>query len=89
MPHCLHGRRLQGFVADVEPTTAQVLASYDSGAPVVTEARIGQGSAVLLGYEAALSVFRRDLPEGEGWLVSYTLGDLRPPLPVRERWLTA
>lgn len=78
VPRCLHGRRLQGFVADIEPTTALVLAASDSGKPAVTEARVGQGSAVVLNYEAALGIFRRDFPEGEDWLVRYTLGGLRP-----------
>lgn len=36
-----------------EPTTAQVLASFDDGAPAITINRLGEGEAVLLNWQAA------------------------------------
>jgi beta-galactosidase len=79
VPRALDGRALTGFVADLAPTRARTLAAYDGGGAAVTEATVGEGSAVILGYEASLAC----LKPGNAWaqerLARWTMGDLRSP----------
>jgi beta-galactosidase len=72
------GLALDGFVAGLEATDARVLGSADRGAPLVTEHQHGQGSAVLLGYEASLMCFEQGAEEAEERLVRHALGDHEP-----------
>jgi len=52
----LRGEVLEGFTAELAPTTATVLAEYDKrGKPAITENKLGKGSAVLLGCQASLN----------------------------------
>ncbi|MCC5846529.1 MAG: beta-galactosidase trimerization domain-containing protein [Verrucomicrobia bacterium] len=49
----LRGEALDGFVCDLTPTTAKVLETYDDRDwPAITENRLEDGTAVLLGVEA-------------------------------------
>ena len=79
VPRSLSGRRLSGFVLDMTVTGAKVLAPYDNGKPAVTENRFGDGTAVILGYEASLSCARPGNEAAEKELVAYALGPHRPP----------
>ncbi len=54
----LDGNALKGYVCDLIPTQAEVKATYDNGRPAITENRLGKGSAVILGWEAARSCYR-------------------------------
>ncbi len=54
----LEGMELEGYTADLSPSTAKVLAEYDHGSPAITENQLGEGTAVLLGWEAARSCYR-------------------------------
>ena len=71
--------RLQGFVASMTPTRARVLARYDDGAPAILENRYGQGTSVILGYEASSNCHRQGNTAGERMLRQYALGEI--PLP--------
>ncbi len=70
---------LRGFTMDATPTTARVLARYDTGKPAILERSLGRGQAVLLGYEASLGTFKPGHTEREARLVGYTLGRHKPP----------
>lgn len=52
----LKGQELEGFTAEITPTTATVLAEYDKrNKPAITENKLGKGTAVLLGCQASLN----------------------------------
>jgi beta-galactosidase len=70
---------LDGFVAAMTPTSAKTLASYDDGKPAILENRLGKGSAVMLGYEAAQSCFNPGNADNERRLLQYALGQLSSP----------
>ena len=69
---------LFGYTADLKPTTAEVLATYDSGKPAVTENKLGKGSAVILGWEAARSCYLPDNHLAQERLVEALLGGSQP-----------
>jgi beta-galactosidase len=83
VPRKLFGQTLAGFVADLAPTSARTVAAFDNGLPAITEARVGEGSGVILGYEASLSCFKPGNTQAEEWLVRHALGDLEPPYVCR------
>lgn len=70
---------LKGFVADMTPTTAKVVARYNNGRPAVMENRMGKGTAVILGYEASQMCARPGRDDVEAMLVRQTLGSYRAP----------
>ena len=70
---------INGFVATMTPTTAKTSAHYDDGKPAILEHRLGKGSAVILGYEAAYSCFKPGNTDGEEMLLRYTLDELTSP----------
>lgn len=72
------GLALEGFIAGLQPTDAQIVATADRGDPLVTEHRVGDGSAVVLGYEASLMSFAPGAEAAEARLVRYALGDHAP-----------
>lgn len=75
----LEGRDIKGFVVDLTPTHAIVLASYDNGKPAITEARTGKGTAVLLGYEASMMCFKPGSVKSEVLLLRRALGEYKSP----------
>jgi beta-galactosidase len=79
VPRQLRGRELTGFVLDLDSTAARVAETYDDGSPAVTENRLGEGTAVVLGYEASLAAFASPGGVEQGWLVSDALGELKSP----------
>ncbi|MFP4106023.1 MAG: beta-galactosidase [Phycisphaerae bacterium] len=50
-PMQLNGSEIDGFYGDIVPTDARVLSRFADGRPAVTEAKIGKGSAVLIGFD--------------------------------------
>lgn len=70
---------LDGWCADLTLHGAQALATYDSGAPAITEHRLGAGSAVILGWDASLQCFHPGHAAHQTALVTHTLGTLRAP----------
>lgn len=68
-----------GWCADLTLHGAQARATYDSGAPAITEHRLGRGTAVILGWDASLQCFAPGRPAHQDALVRHTLGDLRSP----------
>jgi beta-galactosidase len=70
---------LDGLVADLEVTTARVVDTYDTGAPAITENRLGNGTAVVLGYEAARLCHKPGDDRLERWLRDYCVGAMEHP----------
>ncbi len=79
VPRHVHGRRLDGWVADLGVTHAKTLASFDNGWPAVTEARVGKGAAVTMAFEAARACFKPGDDEAEQCVVQYALGEHESP----------
>ncbi len=79
VPRVLRGRTLEGFVMDLSPTDAGVTERYDDGAAAITENRLGEGTAVILGYDGSLASFERPDGEEARWLVDDALGSLESP----------
>ena len=75
----LHGEQVEGWVCDLEITSAQVLASFSSGKPAVTEHRLGKGTAVYIGAEASHQCFKPGNDHVEQWLRDYAMGPYEAP----------
>lgn len=71
----LLGQEWTGFVVDMTPTGAEVLAYYSNGKPAITEHRYGKGSAVLIGLDMAHQCFKPGQSLAEQMLVRHTLGE--------------
>jgi beta-galactosidase len=69
----------EGFVAELEPTTAKVLRRHDDGQPAVTEARVGKGTGVLLNLPASLACWKPGAKAMQALLVRHALGPHRSP----------
>jgi beta-galactosidase len=75
----LEDQRLIGSIGSLRPEGAKVVASFANGQPAVTEHKLGKGTAVILGYEAARACFRPGQEAMEELLLRHTLGSLRSP----------
>lgn len=75
----LDGETIQGWTADLTPTRATVLQTYDGDPrPAVTEHRLGAGSAVILGWEAARACYRPGRGAWQERLARRLLGGAEP-----------
>ncbi len=79
VPRVLGGRKLDGFITEVRPTTADVLERFQSGEPAAVEHRLGKGSAVLLAWDASHACFRPGREDMEARLRRHALGPLTLP----------
>ncbi len=70
---------IEGFVVNQTPSSAKVLAQYDTGLPAITENSYGSGTALMLGYQASKMCFEPGNETAEKMLIDYVLGEL--PLP--------
>ena len=75
----LNGMPLHGFTIHTTPTRAEVVAAYDNGLPAITEAKTGEGSAVILGYEASMMCFQPGNDRAEEMMLNFLLGSYTPP----------
>ncbi len=78
-PFALGDLALKGFTAVLTPTTARVVAPYQNGRPGITENRLGTGTAVVLGAEAALQCLKPGNTALERLLVQTALGGMESP----------
>jgi beta-galactosidase len=96
-PRCIGDLPLTAWCADLTLQGAITLATYDSGAPAITEHRLGKGSAVILGWDASLQCFRPGNRAHQDLLITHTLGSLpvshrcdticfRLPSPTADHW---
>lgn len=74
----LQGSLREGFVADLLPTSAEVLQRWENGLPAVMENRLGLGSAVLLDWEAARACYRPGQTRAQAELAGWLLGGQLP-----------
>ncbi|HYO83037.1 MAG TPA: beta-galactosidase trimerization domain-containing protein [Bryobacteraceae bacterium] len=79
VPRVLGGKRLEGFISELTPTSATVLERFSTGEPAVMQNRVGSGSSVLLGWDASFALFQPGSAEFEQRLVRAALGSLRSP----------
>jgi beta-galactosidase len=57
---------VEGLYGDIKTTNARVLSTFADGTPAITEHRLGRGSAVLMGFDAARMCHLKDAaPEVE------------------------
>lgn len=70
---------LDGFVMDIQPTSAKVTERFQNGRPSVTENNLGKGTALILGADAAFSMKSPGNDFMEEWTLKYTLGGLKSP----------
>ncbi|MFW6351361.1 MAG: beta-galactosidase trimerization domain-containing protein [Bacteroidota bacterium] len=70
---------IEGFLVNQTPSSAKVLDVYDNGLPAITENSYGNGTALLLGYQASKMCFEPGNETAEKMLIDYVLDDL--PLP--------
>jgi beta-galactosidase len=80
----LNQEKLMGSIGSLQPTGAKALAAFGNGEPAIMEHQLGQGSAVILGYEAARSCFKPGNATMENLLRRYTLGTLFSPFQSEE-----
>jgi len=80
-PYTLEGVELEGFTARLTPTRARVLSTYAQRPswPGVTEAKVGQGTAVVLVCQASMNCWKPGNTALEQLLVRHTLGDYEAP----------
>lgn len=76
----INSHPLKGFTAEMAPTTAGVVATYQNGLPAVLENKLGKGTAVFLGYEAATACFKPNQTDMEAMLLKHLMGPI-PPAP--------
>jgi beta-galactosidase len=79
VPWKISGHVMEGFVLDMNPTTAKVMQRFDSGKPLVTQNEYGAGLAVLLGSDAAYAMKSPGNDFLEQWTLKHTLGALQSP----------
>jgi len=66
----LNGLELVGSIASLKVAEAQILETFEGGKPAVTLMKKGKGSAMIIGYEAARSSFRRGNEKAEEYLIN-------------------
>ncbi len=69
---------IDGFFGDIETTDARVLGRFDDGRVAITEHRLGRGSAVLVGFDAARMCHRPGNSLVEKLLADLAVGDTPP-----------
>ena len=79
VPQEIENHRLNGFVFNITPTTANVVERFDLGWPAVTENNYGKGTAVILGADASYSMREPGNEFMEIWTIKHTLGGLESP----------
>lgn len=72
-------KELEGFILEVEATTATVRERFQTGEPAVTEHRLGEGTAVLLAADASFALRRPGREALEAWTRKWTLGKAVAP----------
>jgi len=82
--HAIGEVEVEGFTAVMTPTTARVVEPYTNGGAAITENRLGDGTAVILGAPAALACLRPGNTAMERLLVRTTLGELSSPFGCQD-----
>ena len=78
MPYRLNDMELKGFTVNMTPTTAEVLETYHSGLPAITQNSLGKGQAIILGYGASMMCFKPGQLAAEYNLIKNIMGTHKP-----------
>jgi len=79
VPQHINEHQLDGFLFDINVTTAEVKERFRLGKPSVTENKYGKGTAVILGVDASYAMREPGNEFIENWTIKYTLGGLQLP----------
>ena len=79
-PLSVDGIPARNFYGQIETTAAEVLATFDNGMPAVTQADVGKGQSVLVGFDPARECWLPDNPAMEEKLGALFRG------PFERRW---
>ena len=79
VPQHIGSHQLDGFVFDLQPTSAKVVERFKLGQPSVTEHSYGEGTAVLLAADASFAMTKPGNEAMEAWTLDHTLGRLELP----------
>ncbi len=72
-------QKVNGFVLDLQPTTARVLETFANGRPSVIENTLGRGTAVIVGHAASLESWKPGNTWAEEAMVRHALGRHESP----------
>ena len=75
---------LEGFIMELEPTTARAAETYDTGEVAVTRNALGVGEAIVIGYEASVSAWKPGNADAESQMRFWSLGDEQLPFRCRD-----
>jgi beta-galactosidase len=78
-PWTIDGQTVVGSTLDLQPTSAVVRQRFDHGPAAVTEHHLGEGTSVVLAWEASLMCTDAGHTWAEERLVGRTLGTLKSP----------
>jgi beta-galactosidase len=70
---------LDGFVTDIKTTSAKVVESFQNRKPLVTENKLGKGTAVILAADASFSMKSPGNDFMESWTLKHTLDGKESP----------
>ena len=70
---------LDGFILELNTTTATVKEKFQNGLPAVTENKYGKGTAVILAADASFSMFAPGNDFMENWTVKNMMGGIESP----------
>ena len=73
------GVAIQGFTAAITPTSGRVAATFDDGAPAIVEHQLGKGSAVLLAFQAGMTMWKPGSTRLQELVVRHALGRYESP----------
>ena len=79
VPQYIGEHQLDGFVFDIDVTSARVVEQFKLGYPAVTEHKYGKGTAVLLAADASFAMNKPGNNFMEEWTIKHTLGGLELP----------
>lgn len=76
--YTIEDHSLSGFYMDLKPTSASVIEYTKEGNVLVTENKLGKGTAVILANDAAFSMKNRGNDFMEHWTVENLMGKYKP-----------
>jgi beta-galactosidase len=75
----IDGHVLDGFVIDIKTTSAKVVEQFQNRRPLVTENKLGKGTAVILAADASFSMKSPGNAFMESWTLKHTLNGKESP----------
>jgi beta-galactosidase len=79
VPQFINTHKLDGFVFEINTTTAKVIERFKHGNPSVTENTYGKGKAIIIAADASYAMHAPGNDFMEKWTVKHTLGNYISP----------